>query len=243
MRIAVRAAILAAVMSPLPLAAQARGGGGMDMDHTIQINGSGRLPHGWVLRWDSGNPPLTAIEMQQRGGSFRFRSGPAAIYYNPKFTARGEFTVSAAFSQTRSMGHEAYGLFIGGQNLEDSTQQYLYFVIKPCRSTGACSGDAAKSGGALGEILISQRRGNGKPTALVAATHDDAVHPDDPATGAASNVVAIHVAKDSVQFFVNGRNVRTLPRSALGGMSTDGIAGLRVNHNLDIQVDGFAIKR
>jgi hypothetical protein len=156
--------------------------------------------------------------------------------------ARGEFTVSGTFSQTRSMGHEAYGLFVGGKDLEDSTQQYLYFVVKPCRSSGTCSGDGAKAS-PMGEILISQRRGNGKPTALVATTHDDAVRTDDPTTGAANNVLAIHVSKDSVQFYINGREVRALPRSALAGMSTDGIVGLRVNHNLDIQVDGFGIKR
>jgi hypothetical protein len=242
MRIALSAALAAAVVAS-PAAAQDPGMAGMDMHHTIQINGSGRLPQGWVLRWDDGNPPLTAIDMQQRGSSYRFRSGPAAIYYNPNMTASGEFTVSGTFSQTHSMGHEAYGLFVGGKNLEDSTQQYLYFVVKPCRSSGACSGDAAKSGNPMGEILISLRRGNGKPTALVAATHDDAVRTDDPTTGAANNVLAIHVSKDSVQFYVNGREVRALPRSALGGMSTDGIVGLRVNHNLDIQVDGFGIKR
>jgi hypothetical protein len=243
MRKSTTIASLTAILSVSSLAAQDRGMGGMTMDHNTSVNGSGHLPQGWVLRWDTGNPPLTAIDMQQRGASIRFRSGPAAIYYNPTQTVRGEFTASATFSQTKSMGHEAYGLFIGGKNLEDSTQQYLYFVVKPCRSRGGCTGDAVKTGTPLGEILISRRNGNGTPTPLVATVHDDAVRTDDPVTGAASNVLAIHVSRDSVGFFINGKEVRSLPKSALSGFSTDGIVGLRINHNLDIQVDDFKVRK
>jgi hypothetical protein len=172
-----------------------------------------------------------------------FRSGPAAIYYNRRNYGKGDYTVSATFSQAKSMGHEAYGLFIGGADLQDSTQHYIYFVVKPCRSRGACSGDGAKTGTPLGEILISQRTSNGAPTALVASAHDDAVNTDAEGSGAATNVLAIRVAGDSVHFYANGKEVRTFAKSAFKGASTDGIAGLRVNHNLDITVEGFAIKK
>src|SRR4051812_18544464 len=145
---------------------------GHNMDPTNKIVGSGKLPAGWELRWDTGTPSLTEIDMQQIGTSLHFRSGPAAIYYNVKDVARGDYTVSATFSQAKSMGHEGYGIFIGGSNLQASTQKYIYFLVKPCRSRGACSGEAAKTGTALGEILISQRNSNAKPTALVATAHD-----------------------------------------------------------------------
>lgn len=219
----VQAVLLVSALSA-PLAAQS-GMAGMDM--TTKINGSGKLPDGWMLRWDSGTPAMTEIEMKQMGTALHFRSGPAAIYYNPKNVARGEYTVSANFSQARTMQHESYGLFIAGANLQDATQNYLYFVVRP--SDGA--------------ILISHRSGNVAPTAIVPMTPDDAVNKDNASTGATSNVLAIRVSKDSLHFYANGRQVRSLAKTALNGMSTDGIAGIRVNHNLDIEVDGFGIKK
>ena len=233
---------LFAVVLASPLAAQG-GMAGMNMDPTNKIAGSGKLPAGWELRWDAGTPAMTEVDVQKVGTSMHFRSGPAAIYYNPKDFGKGDYTVSATFSQAKSMGHEAYGLFIGGANLQDSSQHYIYFVIKPCRSHGACSGEGAKTGTPLGEILISQRTSNAKPTALVASAHDDAVNTDAEGSGAATNVLAIRVANDSLHFYANGKEVRTFAKSAFNGASTDGIAGLRVNHNLDLTVEGFAIKK
>jgi hypothetical protein len=231
------AAVFAAAFAA-PLAGQ----GGMDMDHTNKVVGSGKLPGGLVARFDLPSATLADVDVKQIGNSIRFRSGPAAIYYKPGAAASGEYTVSAMFTQTRSMGHEAYGVFIGGENLQEPTQKYIYFEVKPCRSSGACSGEGAKTGPPLGEILINERTGDAKPTQIVANVHDDAVHTDAEGTGAATNAVAIHVKKDSLHFYVNGREVRTLPRSAFT-VSPNGIFGIRVNHNSDIQVDGFGIKK
>jgi hypothetical protein len=239
-RMLTRASVLSLLLT-VPLAAQG-GMAGMEMDHTNKVVGSGKLPKGLAARFDLPTAKLTDVDVEQRGSSIRFHSGPAAIYYNPASFAKGEYTVSANFSQTRSMGHEAYGVFIGGNNLDDSTQHYIYFEVKPCRSRGACSGDGAKTGTPLGEILINERIGNAKPVAIVANTHDDAVHTDAEGTGAASNVLAIHVSRDSLQFYVNGKEVRSLPKSAFTG-PIDGIYGIRVNHNSDIQVDGFGLKK
>jgi hypothetical protein len=221
----VTAGILAAALAS-HAAAQA-GMAGMNMDPTNKIVGSGKLPAGWMNRFDDPTATLAKIEMLQVGSSLHFRSGPAAIYYNPRDVAKHEYTVSATFSQAKTMQHEAYGLFIGGANLQDSTQNYLYFVIRPSD----------------GSVLISHRAGNGKPTALVPMTPDAAVRQDDPTTGAATNVLAIHVGEDSVHFFANGKQVRAFPKSAVGGAATEGQVGLRVNHNLDITVDGFGIKK
>jgi hypothetical protein len=234
-------ALVVVIVVAAPLAAQG-GMAGMQMDQTAKIVGSGKLPKGMTARFDLPTAKLTDVDVQERGGSMRVRSGPAAIYYNPAAEAKGQYTVSASFAQTKSMGHEAYGVFVGGTNLDDSTQHYIYFEVKPCRSRGACAGEEAKTGTPLGEILINERVGNAKPLAIVANTHDDAVHTDADGTGAATNVLAIHVSRDSLRFYVNGKEVRTLPKSAFKG-PTDGIYGIRVNHNSDIQVDGFGIKK
>jgi len=43
-----------------------------------------------------------------------------------------------------------------------------------------------------------------------------------------------------VRFLVNGTQVQALPRTALKDLS--GNVGIRVNHNLDVHVAGFAAK-
>lgn len=217
----VKAGLLAAVLAS-PLAAQ----GGTNMDPTNKIVGTGKLPAGWMNRFDRANSSLTEVDMKQAGTALQFRSGPAAIYWNTKDVATGQYTVSAIFSQKKSMQHEAYGLFIGGQNLPDATQNYLYFAIKP----------------EAGTFLINHRNGNAAPKAIVALTASDAINKDAPGTGAATNAIAIRVSKDSLHFYINGKEVRTFAKAAVGS-ATEGLVGLRVNHNLDITVEGFGVKR
>ena len=201
--------------------------GGQGMDHTTNIKGSGKLPAGWNARFDQPGGSLTQVDVRQAGTALAFRSGPAAIYWNTKDVATGTYTVSAIFDQKKSMMHEAYGLFIGGQNLSDPTQNYLYFVIKPNDGT----------------MIINHRNGNARPRAIVASAPSEAINKDAPGTGAATNAIAIRVSKDSLHFYVNGKEVKTFAKAAIGGAPTEGLAGLRVNHNLDIEVRDFGIKR
>lgn len=203
-----------------PLAAQ-------EMDHTSSIKGSGKLPAGWNVRFDDAGATLTQVDMKQAGTALAFRSGPAGIYWNTKDVATGAYTVSATFDQKKSMMHEAYGVFVGGQNLSDPTQNYLYFVIKP----------------QAGTYLINHRSSNSAPKKLVSETPSPAINKDAAGTGAATNAIAIRVARDSVHFYINGVEVKTFSRAQLAGVSADGIAGLRVNHNLDIEVRDFKIGR
>ena len=150
-----------------PLLAQQRMGAN---DPTKQVKGTGVLPSGWMMRFDpvrgrGGAPPPPAPTVDQinfvtMGSGYHFTTGPAAIYYNPKDMASGEYTVTATFSQRKSVQHEAYGIFIGGSNLQDSTQSYLYFVIKPGAS------NYGQPGAVNGEILISRRSSDGRPSAI-----------------------------------------------------------------------------
>jgi hypothetical protein len=227
-----------------PLAAQANGMAGMNMDPTKMIHGSGVLPTGWMMRFDPPRrgpmPTPDQIMFVPSGKGFQITSGPAAIYYNnPKDVATGEYLVSATFTQAKSMGHEAYGIFIGGKNLQDSTQSYTYMVIKPCRSSGDCK----EPGATLGEVLISQRTSDGRPAALMPIAHNGAVHVDDPADGHATNTLAIHVAKDTLHFIVNGTVVKALAKSDMNGLTADGQAGIRVNHNSDLHVEWKGVSK
>lgn len=231
---------LAALSMAAPLAAQQQAGAAHDP--TNKVKGSGQLPSGWMMRYDPprGNAPMpetNEINFVTMGSGFHFTTGPAAIYYNPKDVATGEYAVSATFSQRKSVQHEAYGIFIGGKNLQDSTQSYLYFVVKPCHSK------CGQEGLTLGEILISARSSNGRPTAIVPLTHDDAVNTDDPKDGHATNKFTIHVAKDSVHFLLNDKLVRGIAKSQLNGISTDGQVGYRINHNIDVHVSPITITK
>jgi hypothetical protein len=227
--------VIASLALAAPLAAQ-QAGMTMAHDPTAVVKGSGELPSGWMLRFDPprrpGTPPpaATAVSVTAEGKGYHFRSGPAAVYYDAKNVGKGDYSVSATFSQPKSMQHEAYGLVIGGDHLQDSTQSYLYFIVRPMD----------------GGVLINHRNGDDakKIVKLVDWTPNPAVHKDDAATGAATNQLAIRVAKDSVHFLANGAQVKALSRAELQsqGVSLDGIAGLRVNHNLDLQVEGFGVK-
>jgi hypothetical protein len=212
------AAVAVALASPLA---------GQGMDHTTNIQGSGKLPAGWNARFDQAGGALSQVDVRQAGTALAFRTGPAAIFWNTKDVASGSYTVSAIFNQKKSMQHEGYGVFVGGQNLSDPTQNYLYLVVKP----------------QAGTYLVSHRAGNSAPKRIVAETPSEAINKDAPGTGAAENAMAIRVARDSVHFYINGREVRVFARAALPGVATDGLAGLRINHNLDIEVRDFGIKR
>jgi hypothetical protein len=213
-----------AVLAASPLLAQGS-------DPTNKITGSGTLPTGWVLRFDPSRPgrpapAMTDVNFVTMGPGLHVTSGPAAIYYRTADVAKGEYAVSASFAQRKSLQHEAYGLFIGGSNLQDSTQSYTYFVVRPMD----------------GAILINHRDGNAKPKQIVAWTPDAAVNKEDATDGHATNALTIHVAKDSVHFLANGKLVKALAKSELGG-STEGVAGMRINHNIDVHVADFKVAK
>ena len=229
---------MVALFAAAPLAAQGGGGsmagmagmGGRSGDPTMKVMGTGQLPAGWMMRFDpvpAGQPAhnMKEINFITMAGGYHAYSGPAAIYYTPKDMAKGEFTVSATFHQAKSMQHETYGLFIAGSSLQDASQSYLYFVIRPQD----------------GAYEVKRRNGDAAPPRVTPVVNA-AIAKDDPADGHATNTVAISVTKDSVRFLVNGKEVSALAKAGLG-YSTDGQVGLRINHNLDVHIAGYALKQ
>lgn len=223
---------LITLFAAAPLLAQ-RGRG----EETAKVTGSGHLPAGWMVRFDPVNPrfarpgapppTITDISFVTMGTGFHITSGPAAIYYNPKDMGDDVYAATATFHQAKSMMHESYGIFIGGKNLQDSTQNYLYLVIRPMD----------------GAFAIGHRGSNGRPVYPVPMAPNDAVHKDSPTDGSATNTLMIHVAKDTVHFMVNGKLVKAIAKSGLGGASAEGQAGIRVNHNISVHIDGWTVKK
>jgi hypothetical protein len=218
---------MALVASASPLLAQAAQQA-KDNDPTHKVAG-GIGVTGWMGRIDPSaerrGMSIGDAKFASMGGGYHIISGPAAIYWNPKDAVKGNFAVSASFTQTKAPMHpEAYGLFIGGQNLADSTQSYLYFETR---------GD--------GKYLIVHRAGN-ETHKIVDWTDTDATNKAD-AAGKATNDLTIHTTADSVHFLANGKLVKGLSKAEMHNFVSDGQTGIRVNHNLDVQVDKFQVKR
>jgi hypothetical protein len=202
------------------------------MDSTKATAGGGVQVAGWTGRIDpqaaKAGRNLGEDKVVAMGGGFHVTAGPAAIYWNPANTASGNYSVGASFTQTKATVHpEAYGLFIGGKDLEAPNQSYAYFVIRQD-----------------GKYLINHRANDSTVHKLVDWTANAAVKPTD-ASGTATNKLSIVVSADKVSFVANGVEVSSVPRAQLDGMGqgTTGIAGVRVNHNLDVHIDGFAVTR
>ena len=146
------------------------------------------------------------------------------MYWNPANTATGNYTLKGTFTLMKPSGHNNYyGLVFGGSGLEGAQQSYLYFVV-------------AQNGTWL--IKTPRRRRHQQRGAEDA---NDAVKKPD-ASGKSTNALEVRVGADKIDFVVNGTVVhsRTEDRAMA---KTDGIYGIRVNHLLEVQVDGLAVSK
>jgi hypothetical protein len=184
-------------------------------------------PEGWTIRLDDKDAGAKAADTRftTMGSGFHVTSGPAALYYRASDTVTGAFTASAGFGQRVAPAHpEAYGLFIGGRNLDGPRQEYFYYLVR---------GD--------GRYFIAHRAGP-EVHQIVPWTEHPAVNKQNPA-GVASNVVAIEVTPDSVHMLANLKRVHSFAKSALHGFATDGQVGLRVNHGLNVHIGEFRVRK
>jgi hypothetical protein len=62
------------------------------------------------------------------------------------------------------------------------------------------------------------------------------------ASGTATNALEVRVKADKIDFVINGTVVTSLPKTG-GAAKTDGIYGIRINHQLDVQIDGFEMTK
>ncbi len=69
----------------------------------------------------------------------------------------------------------------------------------------------------------------------------DAVKKAD-ASGTSTNALEVRVMPDKIEFLVNGKVVNTSPKSGQTAR-TEGVYGIRINHMLDVQVDGFSLTK
>jgi len=202
-------------LAAAPLAAQ----GANDPTHKVA---GGALPAGWMGRTDRATDKLTDAKFVAMGSGYHATSGPAAIYWNPKTVTSGPFTATTTMTQTKAPTHpEAYGIFFMGSKLDSPEQSYMYFLVR---------GD--------GKFLVNHRAGS-QVHKVIDWTENAAVVKAD-ANGKATNKLTVDATKtDSLRFLVNDKQVAALPANGFG--TTNGVVGLRVNHNLDVHIGDLTV--
>src|SRR5947208_2703881 len=100
-------------------------------DHDKMVQGGGKLPAGWQARLDNAGASLEGVKLEAAGGGLHVTSGPAGIYYKPDQKATGSYETHATFTQLEPAAHpEAYGLIVGGADLQGENQKYTYFLVR-----------------------------------------------------------------------------------------------------------------
>jgi hypothetical protein len=187
-------------------------------DHAVQ--GGGTLPAGWTVRPD-GTGDLKSVKFVTMEPGYHVTLGPATILYRKSDRANGPFHTLATFQQMKKLEHsEGYGLFMGGQALDGKDQKYTYFLVRDD-----------------GSYLIKRRDGDKTSAVSKGWTAHTAVKKGD-AEGKTTNLLEIDAKQNpsKIDFKVNGQTVYTADAASTG---VKGIVGLRANHNLDLDVEGF----
>jgi hypothetical protein len=212
------ALLLLSPLLPVTLAAQ-----GHDHGAAPKIENGGVFPAGWSVRPDEGGKP-TEVSLAVMAPGWHLVTATSGIMYRTQDQASGAYEVNAKIHLFPGGGghEEAFGLFIGGKDLNGPGQRYSYFLIrgdgtyKIKRRSGASATDVTKDWSATPAVVKAK------------------------ADGPVVNMLSVVVGKDKVSFRVNGQEVYSAPAASL---DTDGIAGLRVNHNLSVHVETLEVRR
>ena len=192
----------------------------------LALPAAAQAPAGWQMRLDrstsatdpDNSPDLKFVTM---GQGFHVTGGPAAVMWKPENTASGAYTVKGRFRLTKPSGHNNYyGLVFGGADLGGAGQNYLYFLV-----------------GQNGTYLVKHRAGD--------ATHDVQARTPSAAivkadSGSSVNTLEVRVSADKIDYVINGTVVHSTPKAGMTA-KTDGLWGMRVNHQLEVHVDQLAV--
>ncbi len=188
-----------------------------------------QAPKGWKMRVDrsaaASDPDAPGeIKFVTSGSGFHATNPQAAVYWNPANTASGTYTLKGSFTLMKPSGHtNYYGLVFGGSALDGPEQSYVYFVVAQ-----------------NGTWLVKSRNGETAGNVAPKTPNDSVKKPGD--DGKSTNNLEVRVGAEKVDFVVNGTVVLSSPKT--GALAkTDGIYGIRVNHLLEVQVDGFGVSK
>jgi hypothetical protein len=221
--------LTAALVAASPLAAQAPAKekpatpAAAHANHDPDHHGAGGLAEGWSARLDKGGE-ISGVNVATMGSGVHVTTGPHAIFWRATDRVNGPFHTLATFARAKAPAHpESYGMFYGGTALDGEGQKYTYFLVR---------GD--------GKFLIRERNGAETRNVTSGWTAHEAIGKADE-NGKVSDKLEIDASKPgTVRFLVNGKVVHEMAADA---NATNGLVGLRVNHNLDLHVDGFEVHK
>lgn len=211
----------AAVLISATTAAQ-----GQDADK--KVAGGGITVKGWQGKADTGNRQGLTVndsKFAPEGSGFRLTTGPAAVYWNPANTAKGDYTVKATFKEAKQTYNHPhpFGVFIGGAGLDTDAPSMLYCV-------------AYRDG-----TFLVRQFANGKVNTLAKKNAHEKVAKAAGPEAEVTQEVGWTVKGDRADCVINGATVWGATKAELGGASLDGQTGIRVSHNSDAIVSGFAV--
>jgi hypothetical protein len=211
----------------VPVAAQ-----GNPADPDKKAAGTGTVPAGWSFRLDKATDSIKHVKFVTMEPGFHFTTGPSGIFWRAADAVPGSFHTVATFSQTQKPAHpEAFGLFVAGKDLNGAGASYVYLLV---RGDGMYT---IRKGGAVGAPSTNLTTGGNRNGWLAS----DAVVKED-AAGKSKNVLEVegNAATKKLIFKVNGKAVGEV--DAPDG-SVAGLVGIRMNHNLDVHVQGFEVHK
>lgn len=212
--------------------------GGMAADPARKVPGGGISAPGWKGRIDpgeaSGGATINDSKFEMKGSDITINSGPAGIYWNPANTNSGDYTVSATFTEPEymsSMSHpHPYGVFIGGNKLDTDNPTLLY-----C----AAYGD--------GRALVRAFPTTFAPGGSRRPAASEAVHKAAGKGQPVTQEIKMSVKGSRVSCSINGTEVGNWDKADLTGdgklESVQGVAGIRVAHNVDVKVSNFKVEK
>jgi hypothetical protein len=207
--------------------------GAQQQDADRKVAGGGITVKGWQGKVDAAaakeGKTINDSKFEDKNGAFHISAGSASTYWNPANTAKGDYTVSATFTEPKiAAGHpHPYGIFIGGTGMDTDKPTYTY-----CVAYG--DGTALVRGFSDGAVVNYFKR---QPNAAVAKASEG---------GSVTQTIAWTVKGDTAECSINGTVVASLAKADLVGpgkmQSTDGVYGIRAAHNVDIVVSKFGKK-
>jgi hypothetical protein len=195
----------------------------------ITVPLAAQAPEGWMVRIDRSTsasdpddtPKLRFVTM---GKGMHVTGGPAGTFWHPTNTATGNYTARATFVLQKPSGHtNYYGLVFGGEDIGGPKQNYIYFMVAQD-----------------GTYYIKHRAGEETHDVTKPTPHAAVQKPNE--KGQSTNTLEVRVGAKDISYVVNGQTVHTTPKSGMTA-KTDGTVGIRVNHQLDVHVEGFQVQK